>query len=299
MSTNSPFIKMLLQVLDENPDSWGTVLNVSALELLEDSIAGMGSVDVTSTDATLDDSAGGPSEEGPSPVASARYMIIDIIGAPGSAKNVIVPEGSGPPARSKLYLMINSTTGGQTITVKTLSGSGIEIGAGLAILCYCDGTDVIGAAVDTANNAVLAATATNALALGGDAAAGFPRLAVAQTFTASQSTARVALAEDPPASNQVPVDYAESNTFYCLWSGNWTLMAPSNPVDGGQFSLCIEQDTGGPHTITFAANTFVHPGGNLPSLSTGVGDLDYLGFEYLANHPAGARWLVSILKDMA
>jgi hypothetical protein len=54
-----------------------------------------------------------------------------------STKNLIVPD------TSKNYLIQNSTSGGQSILVKTSGGSGVTIPNGERILVFCDGTNVV------------------------------------------------------------------------------------------------------------------------------------------------------------
>ncbi len=283
---------MTLQDLGENVDSWGTVLNQSALELLEDAISSTGECDVAAANVTLDDTAGGPSEEGPSPAPSARLMILDITGAPGAARAVIVP------ARSKLYLCANNTTGGQDITVRTSAGTGPNITAGVAEWVYCDGTDVIAVAALTAATATTATTATNATQLGGTAASGYALLGTAQNFTAGQNVTRVAVTLD---SGDIDIDCSLSNSFYHLTTGALNLTAPTNATNGQQFSLIIEQGSGAPHAITFQANTFLWADGTAPTLSTAAGEIDYLSFEYVTGLDAlgGARWIGSIIKDVS
>jgi hypothetical protein len=70
-------------------------------------------------------------------------------------------------------------------------------------------------------------------------------------------------------------------------------------VNGSQFSIVIEQDTGGPHTITFASSTYLFENGTPPILSVGAGDIDLLGFEYVTNITGGGRWIGSILKGVS
>lgn len=65
-------------------------------------------------------------------------MVFICTGANTAARNVVVP------TNLKLYVVKNSTTGGFKITVKTLSGTGVDILAGDGyITCYCDGTNVV------------------------------------------------------------------------------------------------------------------------------------------------------------
>jgi len=285
MSTTSPFIKMTFQALDENPDTWGSVLNVSALELLEDAISGTATADVTSADVALEEDAGTDNDP------HYRMMIIGIVGTPGSAKNVTCP------AISQVYLVANTTTGGQTITFKTTAGTGVTIPADTAIWCYCDGTDIVGAAVDLASNATLAATATNALAVGGDDESVIARLDAQQTWAAGQVVERALIVED---TGSVTPTIDVSNSFYALWDGNYQLAAPSGlPQNGQVFTIVIQQGaSGGPYTISFAASTYAFENATAPVLSLGANDIDYLGFEYCTNLVGGARWIGSILKGI-
>jgi hypothetical protein len=286
MSTTSPLLKLILQDLDENPDTWGTVLNVSVAQILEDSIAGAAAISLLSTaDYTLDVTAGGPSAGD-----HYRHMILDIGGSPGGATNVIVP------TLSKVYLAANSC--GSTVTVKTAAGTGVAVPDGSAYWVFCDGTDVLDTDVANAVTATSATTATNATQLGGVAAASYARLDVAQNFTQGQNTTRVALTID---TGNVNVNCALSNAFYHLTTAGFNLTAPTNATNGQQFSLIVEQGVGAPHSITFQANTFVFEGGVAPTLSTGFGDIDYLAFEYVTglSDLGGARWVGSIIKNVS
>jgi len=276
---------MTLQALDENPDTWGTVLNDSALQLLEDSIAGTAVVDITvAQDYTLDDTAGGPTA-----ATGARYMILDLNGSPGGSRNIIVP------TRSKVYLVANTSDG--DVMVKTVAGIGPTIIAGEGQWVYCDGTDVQAASAATAVTAANATLAADSVLLNGIADTEFAQKNVAQTFTKGQVTDRTALLID---TGNVNVDCADSNAFYHLTTAAFNLTAPTNATNGQTFSLIVEQGTGAPHAITFASNTFLASGG-APVLSTAFGSIDYLGFEYVTglDDIGGARWVVSIIKGLA
>lgn len=288
MSTTSPLLRLTKQDLDENPDTWGTVLNVSALQLLEDAIAGTAAVTLIDTsDYTLDATAGGPSA-----ADSARYMIIDVVGSPGGSTNIVVP------TVSKLYLAANNTGDSSDIVVKTAAGTGATIPAGTAYFVYCDGTDVLATDAGNAATATTATTATNATQLGGIAAASYARLNLAQNFTQGQNTTRVALTLD---GGNVNVDCSDSNAFYHLTTAAFNLTAPTNATNGQQFSLIVEQGTGAPHAISFQASTFMFAGGVAPVLSTTFGAIDYLAFEYVTglSDLGGNRWVGSIIKDVS
>ena len=278
---------MTLQALDENPDTWGTVLNVSALQVLEDGISGTAVVDITvAQDYTLDDTAVGPSD-----ATSARYMILDLNGSPGGARNIIVP------TRSKVYLVANTSDG--DVVVKTVAGTGPTIPTLEAQWVFCDGTDVQAASAATSVTAATATLAANSSALIGVAGADFAQKALAQTFTAGQVVIRESLTVDGAGPYTIQVDCDVSNAFYHLTTQPFTLLAPSNATTGQQFSLFVEQGTGAPHAITFASSEYMASGG-VPALSTAFGNIDYLGFEYVTglNDIGGARWLVSIIKDV-
>lgn len=288
MSTTSPLLKLTLQDLGENVDIWGTVLNVSALTILEDSIAGTAAVTLTDTsNYTLDDTAGGPTA-----ADGARFAILDIDGTPGGATNVIVP------TRSKIYLAANNTTDASVVTVKTVAGTGIAVPNGVAYWVYCDGTDVLASEASNATTATTATTATNATELITVPGADFGQKPVANTWAAGQVTERVAVTLD---TGDVNIDCSLSNAFYHLTTGALNLTAPTNATNGQQFSLIIEQGSGAPHAMTFQASTFMFAGGTAPVLSTTFAEIDYLAFEYVTNLDdlGAARWVGTIIKNVS
>jgi hypothetical protein len=108
--------------------TWGTTTNTNLGTLIEAAIAGRAAVSMTDADYTLT-TANGTADE-------ARNMILNISGALTATRNVICP------AVSKLYVVRNATTGGQSIILKTSAGSGVTIGNGSNALVFCDGTNV-------------------------------------------------------------------------------------------------------------------------------------------------------------
>jgi hypothetical protein len=288
MSTTSPFLKLILQDLDENPDTWGNVLNVSGLETLEDAIAGTATATLASTaDYTLSDGTGGPTA-----ADGARYMILNVNGAPGGTTNIIVP------TRSKIYLAANTTTDSSSIVVKTSAGTGVTIPNGSVYWVYCDGTNIETISVALADAATTATTATNSTQLGGVAAAEYAQLAVAQTWTAGQVVEADSITVTGAGPYLLTPNCANSNAFYHLTTQNFTLQAPTNATIGQRISLVVQQAAaGGPHTIAFQANTFQFAGASAPVLSTAASAVDYLAFEYYAAS-GGNRWLGSIIKNI-
>lgn len=129
-STYTDSLRLTLQADGENQNTWGQILN-TVIGLIEDSIAGIHEVDITTgTDVTLSTADGATDQ--------SRNMILQLNGTPTADINVIVP------ATSKIY-MVDATgiTNSNTVTVKTLGGTGISFIKDGKGLVYCDGTNVV------------------------------------------------------------------------------------------------------------------------------------------------------------
>lgn len=304
MPTYSNTLDLLYQITNENPNTWGDVLNAQQ-QLLETAFDTC-TVNVQSvTTYTLDDARGadGAASE------HYRYGILNITGNPGAACTVNLPVGITSTAfLKKAWLVIDNTTGGFTITFKTSSGAGVDLIAGTPTWCYCDGTDIINASsyATNAGNATTATTATNATLatdsnqLGGVAAANYAQTATLldtrNTWTKGQVVQAGTLTESPV--NTITPDLSVSNSFYVEWAGNWQLAAPQNAVNGDSFSMFVEQAAGGSHLISFAGSTYRFEGGVTPVLSTAAGEVDYLSFQYNTSIPA-PNWLCVFIKDIS
>lgn len=284
MSTVSPFIAMTLQELDENSDTWGSVLNVSALELLEDAIAGTATVSVTSANVVLNTDVG--TDNNP----HYRMMIMNVTGTPGETRTVTAP------AVSKIYVVANNTGDDSDVNFIAAAGAGVTVPAGEVFWLYCDGTNILPISVAAAVTAATATSAADADALGGTASTAFAQKGVNNTYTRGQSVQRVALTA---ATGVITPNLANSNAFYYLANENFQLAAPTNGINGSMFSLIVEQDAGAPFTISFAASTFIWEGGAEPTLSVNAGDVDYLAFERVNNLSGGGRWVGSIIKGLS
>ncbi len=256
MATFSNLLRFITQDTGENTNVWGDSLNAGAIRLIEDAIAATLDVSVTVGDVTLT-TANGAADQ-------ARNMILNATGNPGVAREIIVP------ALSKLYVGINNTSPLQDVLFKTAAGTGITIAtAATPIWLYCDGTNVIAISVDSV------ALATNALQLGGFAAALYPRLALANLFTAGQS-----VQERVIASGATPTpNFALGNVFSFRPSVGFVFQKPTNPASGQTANIIIEiaGGTGG----TFVAE-YHFPGGVSPTIPGS----------------AGEKWLISLQYDI-
>ena len=111
--------------------NWGTTINSQLTDMLEEAIAGKKTINTWSTNShTLTEGNGTTSE------ARAAILLLTDTGTQLSGAGTLIV-----PASSKLYAIIN--TSGQTITVKTASGTGIAVPTAQQINLMCDGTNVV------------------------------------------------------------------------------------------------------------------------------------------------------------
>lgn len=250
----SPKLRLRMQATGFNVNTWGSLLNAAALQLIEDAICGVANVTVSTSDVTLSTNNGATD--------NARMAIIILGGAPTSGFNCIVPSAS------KLYLVINNT--GQTMTIKTSGGSGIAIPAGNNQWLACDGTNVI------APQAQPVGSVNNSLELGGVPAADYARLDIFNDFLAGFATPFKNLVDGAT----VTLNAMLSNSFYCLLGGNRTL-AITNATDGQSIELWLQQDGVGSRTIAWPGNV-VFDAGSSNTLSVSPNAVDRFKLTY--NH---------------
>jgi hypothetical protein len=127
-SSFTPLLKLELPATGELSGTWGTTVNNAITTPLSEAVAGTTTITVGGSDYTLSNGDGSAANE-------ARKMFIVATGTPGASRNVICP------AASKFYVFRNDTN--QTLTLKTLSGTGIAVPAGQYRFLYCDGTNVV------------------------------------------------------------------------------------------------------------------------------------------------------------
>jgi hypothetical protein len=126
-STFSPSLRLELIANGEQIGTWGDTTNRNLGTLLEQAIAGSAFISLPDADYTLV-AAQGVSDQ----ARNASLVFGGVLTAP---RNVIAPTAA------KTYIIRNSTAGGQSITIKTATGTGVAVPAGLATLVFCDGTN--------------------------------------------------------------------------------------------------------------------------------------------------------------
>ena len=131
VASYSSNLRLTKQGDNDNPDTWGQVVNAQVIELLEDAISGVAEIDVTGgSDVNLSTSTvnGGYDD--------ARCMVLELSGIISSNINLIVP------AVDKVYIIHTTHTGG-TVTVKPSGGSsGIDLVTNDSTILYTKGTSI-------------------------------------------------------------------------------------------------------------------------------------------------------------
>ena len=129
-SSYSTDLKLELMVTGENSGTWGDKTNTN-LNLVQQAIAGFESIDVASADVTLAMTDGA--------ISNARNAVLKLTGTLAGTRVVNVPDGI-----EKTYIVQDSTTrSGNTLTFKTVSGTGVTIVAGKTHVIYVDGTNAV------------------------------------------------------------------------------------------------------------------------------------------------------------
>ena len=129
-SSYSTDLKLELMVTGENSGTWGDTTNTN-LNLVQQAIAGYEAIDVASADVTLAMTN--------ATLSNARNMVLNLTGTLAGTRVVNVPDGI-----EKTYIVADSTTrAGFTLTIKTVSGTGVAIPAGKTVLVFADGTNVV------------------------------------------------------------------------------------------------------------------------------------------------------------
>jgi hypothetical protein len=123
-------LKLALPVQGELSGTWGDVVNDNITSMVEEAIAGRAVINTwTANSHTLTTADGTTSES-----RAAILTLTDTGTALTGAGTVICP------AASKIYIVENGT--GQTITVKTSSGTGVAVPNTKNMVVFCDGTNV-------------------------------------------------------------------------------------------------------------------------------------------------------------
>jgi hypothetical protein len=131
MATYSTSLKLTLLANGEGAGTWGQTTNTNLGTLLEQAITGVQSIVMADANYTLSNNNGLSDE--------ARNPVLVVTGTNNAVRDIIAP------LVNKQYLVINSTTGGQSIRIRGASGFTVTIPNGTKVPVYCDGTNFFSA----------------------------------------------------------------------------------------------------------------------------------------------------------
>ncbi len=258
-STYTSNIRLTKQGDGENPNSWGTLINIDR-DLVDEAIAGYVTVTMSSVDVTLTSNNGATDQ--------SRHAFIEIVGAVTDSVNLIIP------ANTKGYTVINTATvsAGTSITMKTAAGSGYNIAAASNQHVVCDGVSVVGlnlAGMDEADNSAYVQVSNDSTITGAKT------FSSATTFTGPVVSPIVTLTD----AASVAMDLSTGNHFELTLGGNRTLSYPSNGSVGQVGHIYLIQDGTGSRTLSYN-NSWKFPSGTAPTLTTSINSVDMLCFAY-------------------
>ena len=275
MSTFTSRIRLEKQADGANPNSWGLILNQNVIDLVDDAIAAYTTVTVSADDVTLTTENGASDQ--------ARSAFIELIGDLTSSTDIILP------AQSKSYFIRNKsvpTPTSNTITIKTLAGSGATIGTSANGFFICDGvsvhqTNAVGLGLGTAANLDFGTCATG-IAAGNLVPASSSDIRYVQASVASSITAAKTFTA-PVIGNvtsltdaaNIAIDMGVGNAFAITLAGNRTLSAPTNVTPGQTGYIYVAQDGTGSRTLAFNS-AYIFVSGTAPTMSTDANAIDLL-----------------------
>lgn len=149
----SPTTLLSLPIITSGTESgaWGNVTNNGLTQYLDIAIAGSLSL-TTDADVDLSNTAGTDTVTNIGST-TAQYMVLNCTGSRTVTRNINAPK------QSKLYVVINATTGSQSVVLRggpTSPTTGVTVANGATALCAWNGSDyvLIGSSISlSANNA--------------------------------------------------------------------------------------------------------------------------------------------------
>lgn len=283
----SSLLGLLLPDTGSLSGTWGTAVNDQITSLLDAAVAGTTTLS-TDADVTLTDTQGVANQ--------ARQAILLCTGARTVTRNITAP------ARSKAYIVVNATSGGQAVVIRGAGPtSGVSIANGTRALVAWTGSDFavvaanqvaladvtgLGAGVATflatPSSANLAATVTGETGSGALVFGTAPTISDA-TFTDGYTEETVTA----NSSTAYTINLANGTVQFITMTGNCTFTFPT-PTAGKSFSLFLKQDGTGSRTATWPG-TVLWPYGISPTLTTTINKTDR--FVFTAD---GTNWFGSV-----
>ena len=165
MASTYSDLKIELIGTGEQSGTWGITTNTNLGTTISEAITGSADVAFSSADVTLTLTNTNASQ-------TARNLRLNLTGTSGGARNLIL--GSGCQIE-KFYLINNGLA--DAVTVKNTTGSGVTVPAGLAVLVFNNGTDVVNplsyfSGTIVSSSATISGGTINGTAIGGSSEIG-------------------------------------------------------------------------------------------------------------------------------
>ena len=130
-STYSSDLKLELMTTGEKSGTWGTITNTN-LQQLEQASSGYIAIDVAASDVALALSSGA--------VSNGKNLYFKLTGTLTGNRNVTMPDGA-----ERVFVVEDATSrssSSYTLTMKTVSGTGVTLPIQSTNLLYSDGTNI-------------------------------------------------------------------------------------------------------------------------------------------------------------
>ena len=215
----------------EKSGTWGTITNTN-LQILEQAASGYIAVDVASSDVALSLSNHA--------VSNGKNLYFKLTGTLAANRNVTMPDSA-----ERVFIVEDATarsSSNYTLTVKTVSGTGISIPIGCKIVLYSDGTNINPGPITKGYYTVSSAyTAVNGdqLLINTSGSGGGLNAPVTVTLPAS-----------PAIGNEVT--FIDSGNSF--GSNNLTINRNSSPILGNAANLTLSTN-GAAFTLVYANST--------------------------------------------
>lgn len=239
-STHSANLKIELLGTGDQAGTWGDTTNTNLGTALEEAIVGRGTATFTAdADLTLTLTNSNASQ-------TVRCYALHVVSSVSltATRDLIVP------AITKPYLVLNATTGGQSIVITTATGTGVTVASGAMALVYVDGTNVVAQAQAALVSGVNIKTVGGTSLLGsGDIAVGTGDVTLTGTQTLTNKTVHGNV-------NTLTVDGANGVGFLLIPQNSQSTAYTLALSDSGKHILHPSADTTA-RTFTIPANSAV------------------------------------------
>jgi len=282
---------LALPVQGELTGTWGTTVNNSITQSLDDAVAGTATASVTSGDWTLTDTGSGAPNQ-------ARCAILIATGTPGVSRNIIAP------ARSKGYFVVNQSDA--AVVLKGASTTGISIPTNKSALVVWNGSDFVTAVSPSSSGTVTTLSVVSANGFTGTVAN--PTSTPAITLTTSISGVL--------KGNGTAISAASSGTDFSAGTSALATGILKSTTSTGALSIAVAgtdyqtaqsvtgmvKSSGTTRSAATAGTDYVAPGGALGTPSSGtlssctVDGTDAVGFRNIPVNSQSAAY-TAVLAD--